>query len=160
MIRSPDPNDLAVAALPVLAHWRENLAGMLVEAELRDADGAVVARDGDPLDHGSAGRADALVRHPLDGQVIGTITLWNPQPSPAALLAAIAREAAIQISSEILIAAHRGSRIEAVEYAAVAAALRETGGNRLRTAELLGIGRTTLYRKLQAFGLDHERMVS
>lgn len=44
--------------------------------------------------------------------------------------------------------------IAASEYRAIEDALRESGGNRSRAAEALGIGRTTLYRKLRAYGLD------
>ncbi|GAA4786207.1 transcriptional regulator MimR [Actinomycetospora chlora] len=43
--------------------------------------------------------------------------------------------------------------LERAERDAVAAALREAGGNRSRAAAALGIGRTTLYRKLREFGL-------
>jgi DNA-binding NtrC family response regulator len=39
----------------------------------------------------------------------------------------------------------------AVERAVIEAALRETGGNRRRAAELLGIGERTLYRKLNEY---------
>ena len=35
----------------------------------------------------------------------------------------------------------------------IAQGLRETGGNRAATARLLGIGRRTLYRKLEKLGL-------
>ena len=35
----------------------------------------------------------------------------------------------------------------------IAAALQETGGNRRRAAEKLGIGERTLYRKIKEFGL-------
>ena len=41
------------------------------------------------------------------------------------------------------------------ERAAIVAALEETGGVLARSAELLGMGRTTLWRKLKAYGLSH-----
>lgn len=44
--------------------------------------------------------------------------------------------------------------IAASEYQAIVEALRDADGNRSRAAESLGIGRTTLYRKMRAFGLD------
>jgi sigma-54 dependent transcriptional regulator, acetoin dehydrogenase operon transcriptional activator AcoR len=54
----------------------------------------------------------------------------------------------------------RGSRrlrrIEHVERAAIVQALLEVGGNKTRAAELLEIGRATLYRKIRAYGLDLE----
>ncbi len=42
------------------------------------------------------------------------------------------------------------------ERAAIIAALEETGGVRSRAAELLGMGRTTLWRKMKRYGLDPE----
>jgi transcriptional regulator of acetoin/glycerol metabolism len=52
----------------------------------------------------------------------------------------------------------RGSRrlrrIEQVERAAIVRALLESNGNRTKAAELLEIGRATLYRKIRAYGLD------
>lgn len=47
----------------------------------------------------------------------------------------------------------RLSRIEAAERAEIVAALRQAGGNRSAAAEMLGIGRTTLYRKLQSLDI-------
>ncbi len=44
--------------------------------------------------------------------------------------------------------------IVAAEYRAIEAALRDAGGNRTRAAELLGIGRTTLWRKMRTHGID------
>lgn len=51
------------------------------------------------------------------------------------------------------------SRIESLERDAIAQALDECGGNRVRAAELLGISRSTLYRRLRLFGLDPQRTV-
>ncbi|WP_369045529.1 sigma-54-dependent Fis family transcriptional regulator [Sinomonas sp. P10A9] len=48
------------------------------------------------------------------------------------------------------------STIEALEYDAIVDALRRAGGNRSAAAAALGIGRTTLYRKMHAYGLDRE----
>ncbi len=46
-----------------------------------------------------------------------------------------------------------GMRMSDVERAAIDAALMETGGNRRRAAENLGIGERTLYRKIKEYGL-------
>jgi DNA-binding NtrC family response regulator len=43
---------------------------------------------------------------------------------------------------------------ETAEREAINNALLETGGNREKAAELLGIGRKTLYRKLRQYGID------
>jgi len=46
-----------------------------------------------------------------------------------------------------------GMTMTEIERLAIEAALRETGGNRRRAAELLGIGERTLYRKLHEYQL-------
>jgi DNA-binding NtrC family response regulator len=46
-----------------------------------------------------------------------------------------------------------GMTMSDVERAAITAALEESGGNRRRAAERLGIGERTLYRKIKEFGL-------
>ena len=43
--------------------------------------------------------------------------------------------------------------IESAERELIVTALRQADGNRTRAAQALGIGRTTLYRKLQAYGI-------
>ncbi|MDJ1370860.1 helix-turn-helix domain-containing protein [Gulosibacter molinativorax] len=43
--------------------------------------------------------------------------------------------------------------LAASEYRSIEEALERTGGNRSRAAELLGIGRTTLYRKMREYGI-------
>ncbi|MBS2937962.1 GAF domain-containing protein [Nocardioides sp. J2M5] len=52
------------------------------------------------------------------------------------------------------------TRIEAAERSEIVAALRQVDGNRSKAATLLGIGRTTLYRKLTALGIDDEALLS
>jgi sigma-54 dependent transcriptional regulator, acetoin dehydrogenase operon transcriptional activator AcoR len=58
----------------------------------------------------------------------------------------------------------RGSRrlrrIEQVERAAIVKALQEVDGNKTQAAELLEIGRATLYRKIRAYGLDLEESIA
>jgi transcriptional regulator of acetoin/glycerol metabolism len=54
----------------------------------------------------------------------------------------------------------RLSRIESVERTEILAALRQSEGNRSKAASLLGLGRTTLYRKLNALGIDNDALRS
>ncbi|WP_158716198.1 helix-turn-helix domain-containing protein [Blastococcus sp. Marseille-P5729] len=56
-------------------------------------------------------------------------------------------------------AQHHGralSGIERSERSAIVDALREAGGNRAAAARILGIGRTTLYRKLRVLRIDQD----
>ncbi len=46
------------------------------------------------------------------------------------------------------------SGLQDVERRAILRALETTGGDRARAAKLLGIGKTTIYRKLREYGLD------
>ena len=41
-----------------------------------------------------------------------------------------------------------------LEQQAIQQALQATGGDRVRAAKLLGIGKTTIYRKLKEYGMD------
>jgi DNA-binding NtrC family response regulator len=44
--------------------------------------------------------------------------------------------------------------LQELERRAIAHALKETRGDRTTAAQLLGIGRTTLYRKLKEYQID------
>ena len=46
--------------------------------------------------------------------------------------------------------------LQALERRAIVQALEATAGDRLRAAKLLGIGKTTIYRKLRQYGLEGE----
>lgn len=46
------------------------------------------------------------------------------------------------------------SRLEQLEAGAIAEALQQSSGNKLETAQRLGIARSTLYRRMRALGLD------
>jgi DNA-binding NtrC family response regulator len=50
------------------------------------------------------------------------------------------------------------SPLEELERRAILKALRTTGGDRLRAAKMLGIGKTTIYRKLKEYGLENEEL--
>jgi two-component system response regulator HydG len=45
--------------------------------------------------------------------------------------------------------------LEALERRAILRALRETAGDKMAAARLLGIGKTTLYRKLKQYESEH-----
>ena len=49
--------------------------------------------------------------------------------------------------------------LAAMERPLFTALLRETGGNQLRTAQLLGINRNTLRKRLADLGIDPEEVV-
>ena len=53
-------------------------------------------------------------------------------------------------------AAPEAPPLQVDERARILAALQRTGGNRLRAAKLLGMGRATLYRRLAVFGICRE----
>lgn len=50
------------------------------------------------------------------------------------------------------------SRYEQAEREAIIGALRDAEGNKSRAAEILGIGRTTLYRKMRTLKIDDEQL--
>jgi DNA-binding NtrC family response regulator len=71
--------------------------------------------------------------------------------APGLLGAASALEARDPPPPPNVVTVTPGMTMAEIERAAIEAALRETGGNRRRAAELLGIGERTLYRKLHEY---------
>ena len=51
----------------------------------------------------------------------------------------------------------QGTSLRNAERKIILHTLREQGGNRTRTAEILGIGRRTLIRKLQEYGVGEDK---
>lgn len=49
---------------------------------------------------------------------------------------------------------HNAATLRALERKAILQALETAGGDRVRAAQLLGIGKTTIYRKLKEYGLE------
>jgi len=66
-----------------------------------------------------------------------------------------------QLPDEIRLQAARRplSRLEQTELQQILAALRQVDGNKLHAARDLGISRSTLYRKLRAYGIELDRTI-
>ncbi|WP_311712014.1 helix-turn-helix domain-containing protein [Rhodococcus sp. KBW08] len=48
------------------------------------------------------------------------------------------------------------NRLEVTERIEIQRTLRQTGGNRVKAARILGISRSSLYRKMNSYGLKTE----
>jgi DNA-binding NtrC family response regulator len=76
---------------------------------------------------------------------LGSGTFIQIQDLPSALLYNLARKSSSRQDQGTL---------QALEQQAIRQALSATGGDRVRAARLLGIGKTTIYRKLREYGMD------
>jgi len=76
---------------------------------------------------------------------LGSGTFIQMQDLPSAMLYNLARKSS---SRQDL------STLQTLEQQAIRQALKATGGDRVRAAKLLGIGKTTIYRKLKEYGID------
>lgn len=74
-----------------------------------------------------------------------------------ALIARTAGDVTIEdLPEEVRVSAPRRrlAQLEQVELNAIVSALGQADGNKVKAAQLLGISRSTLYRKMRAFGID------
>jgi len=76
---------------------------------------------------------------------LGSGAFIQMQDLPSAMLYHLARQSS---SRQDL------TSLQALEQQAIRQALQATGGDRVRAAKLLGIGKTTIYRKLKEYGID------
>ncbi len=76
---------------------------------------------------------------------LGSGTFIQMQDLPSALLYNLARKSSSRQDQGTL---------QALEQQAIRQALQATGGDRVRAAKLLGIGKTTIYRKLKEYGIE------
>ncbi len=64
---------------------------------------------------------------------------------PSSMLYHVARQSSSRTNA---------STLQSLERQAIRQALQATGGDRVRAAKILGIGKTTIYRKLREYGID------
>jgi two-component system response regulator HydG len=74
---------------------------------------------------------------------LGSGTFIQVQDLPSAMLYRLARESSQQDATTL----------QALEQQAIRQVLQATGGDRVRAAKMLGIGKTTIYRKLKEYGI-------
>ena len=81
--------------------------------------------------------------------MIGEVTPVSSGPIPGSVTRGIEPRSTAPAPTTITIGP--GVTMAEIERRAIEAALRETGGNRRKAAEVLGIGERTLYRKLREY---------
>ncbi len=143
------PKSIAPGAVKALEqyHWPGNVREL--ENAIRRA--LVVAK------------ADAILLNDLPGEIggQGSAEAAGAALAPAALEAAAADTAAL--ARQLFQWARRDPRhkvIPAVERELVIQALKETQGNQVHAAKLLGITRATLRKRIEKFGIQRELSIS
>jgi transcriptional regulator of acetoin/glycerol metabolism len=108
---------------------------------------------------------DAEARHTISPAALQAMTRWN-WPGNIVELKQVVTSAVQQIHGSVIERRHLPSHIqmaaprkklgmiESAERDAIVKALAATGGNKSEAAEILGIGRTTLYRRIRQLHLE------
>ena len=81
-----------------------------------------------------------------EGEFLGEV--WTDQIGPGRVAALAPRDAPPPPNTVVV---EPGTTMADIEKKVIAAALKETRGNRRRAAEMLGIGERTLYRKIKEY---------
>lgn len=111
-------------------------------------------------------KSDALLIGDLPAEVIGVVNPAAPAGSAPAGEASVelAADASIEVLAARLFRLARGDKelkvIPAVERELIVCALKETGGNQVQAAKLLGITRATLRKRVEKFGIRQQREFS
>jgi DNA-binding NtrC family response regulator len=141
-------------AVPSLEERREDLPRLAERLAARAA--RALGRSPCRLD---AALGNELARRPWPGDLLELslhmtvrellgVAASSPTASPPAPLPGLSTPESLPLCDRSL---------RAVEEALIRRVLEETGGNKLRAAEILGIHRTTLYHKLALYGLEESR---
>jgi DNA-binding NtrC family response regulator len=93
-----------------------------------------------------------------DGQFIGEVLPSDGAPVRAMTRGAVALAPRNSGSPPNAVVVEPGTSMADVERRVIEAALRETRGNRRKTAQMLGIGERTLYRKIKDYRIPEEAL--
>jgi transcriptional regulator with PAS, ATPase and Fis domain len=143
---------VATIAVPPLRARLDDVP-LLVDAFLAQAS----RQEGRPTPHLSRTAVEALLRHKWPGNVreLRAVIEQSLVNAPGDLIRLEDLPPEI-VGGRVLAIAPIGVPTALEARQRLVEALRRTGGNRSEAAKLLGIGRTTLYRRLAAHGLDTE----
>ncbi|MEO3761407.1 helix-turn-helix domain-containing protein [Mycobacterium sp. B14F4] len=135
-----------------------SLAGL--RGELLDVVSEVAAKlfPGEPTPRFSPAALQGLLAWPWSGNVAELTRVVAALPDHARRGLVQAKDLPMPMQQA---PRHSLSRYEQGERDAIVSALQEAGGNKARAADILGIGRTTLYRKMRSLKIDaDERMIA
>jgi hypothetical protein len=162
--RTEDEGGPAVACVPIIAGSRiRAVLAAATPGDLKEVDfdllvslaglAAAAWAGRDPLCR-QAGAAASTER--LDDQAIGLESFEIPPDGTLALSEAEAEMLRASADAALPLARAESLDLETWERLLTIEALRRTGGGVAEAAALLGIGRATLYRRLEAFGLRRD----
>ena len=169
------PRTLSASALAALEayHWPGNVRELenIVRRATVVAKGPAILASDLPPEVNAPARPGAPAAPPQAGAVspgaVASPASGSAQPSPTPAPAALPAPAAPATLPELAQALFRHARsdprlriLPAVERELIIHALRETSGNQVQAAKLLGITRATLRKRVEKFGIRRELSVA